>query len=96
MTCDTVTNVRITDRAVEETIALDYNVQHAGIRELTFLLPAWLKDARIQVPLLRQKTIEPIGQSDKKRLPTPLFGCGSRCKTRCRGSSACWSRTTGC
>jgi hypothetical protein len=73
VTCDTVTNVRITDRAVEETIGLDYNVQHAGIRELTFLLPAWLKDARIQVPLLRQKTIEPIGQTDKKKTPDPFI-----------------------
>jgi hypothetical protein len=60
VTCDTVTNVRITDRAVEETIVLDYNVQHAGIRQLAFLLPHWLKDARIQVPLLRQKTVEPV------------------------------------
>jgi hypothetical protein len=60
VTCDTVTNVRITDRAVEETIVLDYSVQHAGIRQVAFLLPHWLKDARIQVPLLRQKTVEPV------------------------------------
>ncbi len=60
VTCDTVTNVRITDRAVEETIELDFDVQHAGIRQIAFLLPYWLKDARIQVPLLRQKTVEPV------------------------------------
>ena len=66
--CDTVTNVRITDRAVEETIVLDYNVQHAGIRQLAFLLPYWLKDARIQVHLLRQKTNEPVdGRPDAPR-----------------------------
>lgn len=62
--CDTITNVRVTDRALEETILLDYRVQHAGIRELSFVLPAWMADARIRVPMLRQKTIEPVGTEE--------------------------------
>lgn len=56
----TVTNVRVTDRTIEETILLDLTVRDAGVREVVFLLPESLRDATISVPLLRQKTIEPI------------------------------------
>jgi len=59
VTCRTITNVRVTDRALEETILLDFSIQGAGIRELSFLLPARMKDARINVPFLRQKKVEP-------------------------------------
>src|SRR5690606_7371741 len=55
-----VTNVRVTDRAIEETILLDYKIYNAGIREVTFLLPRALADARISVPLLREKTVTPV------------------------------------
>ncbi|HEY5311197.1 MAG TPA: hypothetical protein VIK18_01715, partial [Pirellulales bacterium] len=54
----TVSNVRVTDRTIEETILLDLTVRDAGVREIVFLLPEALRDARISVPLLRQKTIE--------------------------------------
>ena len=60
VSCDTITNVRVTDRAIEETILLNYTIQKAGIHELSFLLPAAMADARISVKLLRQKTIEPV------------------------------------
>ncbi len=36
--CTTVSNVRVTQRTVEETILLDFNIQDAGIRSLSFLL----------------------------------------------------------
>lgn len=58
--CDTFTNVRITDRSLEETVLLDFTIQEAGIREVSFLLPAGMEHATIGVPLLRQKTIEPV------------------------------------
>ena len=58
--CYTVTNVRVTDRAIEETILLDFSIARAGIRELSFLLPTWMSEARVSVPLLRLKTVEPI------------------------------------
>ncbi len=56
--CETITNVRVTDRAVEETILLDFTIRGAGIRELSFLLPEGMDDCRIQVPMLRQRKIE--------------------------------------
>ncbi len=57
--CTTISNVRFTSRAVEETILLDYTVRKAGVRELAFLLPPSMADARISVPDLQQKTVEP-------------------------------------
>ena len=59
--CFTVTNSRVTDRSIDETILVNWTIKNAGVREVKFLLPAWMKDARIQVPLLRQKTITPVG-----------------------------------
>ncbi len=67
--CDTVTNVRVTDRAIEETIVLNYSIHNAGIHELTFLLPASMADARISTPMLRRKTIAPV---DPKVADSPL------------------------
>jgi hypothetical protein len=58
--CDTVTNVRVTQRIVEETILLNFTIQDAGVREIVFLLPAEMRNARVSAPLLRQKTIEEL------------------------------------
>ena len=71
VTCFTVTNARVTDRAIEEAILIDWSVKNAGIREVAFLLPAWMKDARIRVPLLRQKTITPV-EGDAARVRVTL------------------------
>lgn len=60
ITVRTVTNIRVTDRAVEETILIDYTIRTAGTRELVFLLPEALREARIDVPLLRQKSFAPM------------------------------------
>jgi hypothetical protein len=58
--CTTVSNVRVTQRTVEETLLLDFTIEEAGIRSLSFLLPASMADARISAPMLRQKTITPV------------------------------------
>ncbi|MEZ6136513.1 MAG: hypothetical protein R3C53_16580 [Pirellulaceae bacterium] len=52
-----LSNVKVTDRSIEETILIAAKIQSAGIREFTFELPASLAEARIQAPLLRRKTI---------------------------------------
>lgn len=59
VTVFSISNVRVTDRALEETIVLEFNVREAGIDELSFLLPSWMADARIQAPMIRQTTITP-------------------------------------
>lgn len=60
VTCDTVTNVRLTDRAIEETILLDFTIYEAGIKEVVFQLPEWLRDAQIHAPMLSQKVVEEV------------------------------------
>ncbi len=56
----TLTNVRITDQSIEETILLEFRVVEAGIRQLQFQLPASFENARFRVPSLRAKTITPV------------------------------------
>lgn len=55
-----VTNVRVTPREIEELVFLRFTVRNAGIREVSFMLPASLRDSEITVPHLRQKTITPM------------------------------------
>jgi hypothetical protein len=70
--CDTITNVRVTPRAVEETILLEFHIQEAGIRAVSFVLPNSMGDARISAPMLRQKTIEPVADDAAKRVRVRL------------------------
>lgn len=58
----TITNARVTESTVEETILMDFDITQAGIRSLSFLLPHELKDARITAPMLRTRTMEPATQ----------------------------------
>ena len=59
VSCYTLSNVRVTARSIEETVLLDFSIRESGIREVVFLLPARLKDARINATQLRQKTLTP-------------------------------------
>ena len=68
----TVTNIRVTDRTIEETVLLHFMIRNAGIRQVGFLLPAYLADARIRVPLLRQKTVVPGGKQGWVRVTLDL------------------------
>jgi hypothetical protein len=64
VSCDIVTNLRLTDRAIEDTVLLDFTVRRAGIRTVSFLLPGFMSEARISVPLLQRKTIEPVSRPE--------------------------------
>ncbi len=55
-----VTNVKVTDRAIEETLFIEANIRSAGIKEFTFLMPASMAGAKIQAPHVRQKNILPV------------------------------------
>ncbi len=68
----TLTNVRVTDRAIEETVLLVLQIREAGIREVKFLLPAHMAEAEVRVPLLRHKTVDPIPESDQVRFTLEL------------------------
>lgn len=58
----TITNIRVTESTVEETILLDYDITQAGVHSLTFSLPRGWHDARITAPMLRTRFIEPAAE----------------------------------
>ena len=72
VSCTTITNVRVTSRAVEETILLDYNVRNAGIGQLSFLLPVGKEEPRIQAGTVRQKTVTRVDTPTGPRLRVRL------------------------
>ncbi len=63
VTVRTASNVKVTRRAIEETVLLEYQIVDAGIHELQFLLPDTFRTARIRIPqeesLLQRKKITP-------------------------------------
>ena len=72
VTCVTVTNVRVTFREIQETILLDFRIAEAGIRQLTFRLPASMQDAHISAPRVREKSVVPIEGENYVRVTLDL------------------------
>lgn len=60
VSCVTLTNVRVTFREIQETILLDFKIVEAGVRRITFRLPAALKDAHISAPRIREQNVTPV------------------------------------
>ena len=63
VTSYSVTNVKVTDRAIEETLFIEANIRSAGIREFVFQMPTSMAAAKIQAPHVRQKIIQPIAET---------------------------------
>lgn len=57
VTVSSISNISIKQQSVDETIVLNFTITRAGIRTVEFELPERMKDARIECPLLRQKTV---------------------------------------
>ena len=57
---ETVTNVRTTLFAIEETLLLDFDIQQAGIRTIEFELPVEMRNSRINAKLVRQTLFEDV------------------------------------
>ncbi|MBN1911459.1 MAG: hypothetical protein JW818_17080 [Pirellulales bacterium] len=72
VSCVTISNVRVTDRAVEETISLDFTIREAGVRRIQFLLPSWMVGARVKSPMLRDKSIKPVGKDKDSPLQVTI------------------------
>ncbi len=68
----TYSNIRVTNRTVEETVLIDYTIREAGVRSLSFLLPTAMRNARISAPFLRQKTLETVGEGAAARVRVRL------------------------
>ena len=63
VTVETVTNVRTTLFAIEETILLDFDIQQAGIRQVQFELPTSMQNARINAKLVSETIIERVADN---------------------------------
>ncbi|MEX2026659.1 MAG: hypothetical protein WEH44_05150, partial [Pirellulaceae bacterium] len=62
ITATTLTNVRITPKAIEETLLFRFLVEDAGVRELSVILPEYLRKARLPSDLatkVERKIVEP-------------------------------------
>ena len=57
VSCETITNVKVTSRTIIETIRLDFTIEKAGVRTLAFQLPAEMRGCRIKARGLRDKRI---------------------------------------
>jgi hypothetical protein len=68
--CSTITNVRTTADAIEETTLLDFDITKAGVRNIEFVLPAWMSNAKIDAPFLRRKTVTSL---DTKNTDSPVL-----------------------
>jgi len=68
VTAETITNIRVSDRTVEETSLLTFHVSGGGARELRFELPATQAEAEISCPLLRRKVVQVVDQVARVRL----------------------------
>ena len=72
VTCRTITNTKITENTIEETILLDFSISDAGIRQVVFLLPESMQQARISAPQLRQTTVTPVAGKPLVRVQLDL------------------------
>jgi hypothetical protein len=69
ITATTLTNVRITPKAIEESLLFRFLVEDAGVRELSVILPEYLRKARLPADLaakVQQKIVEPAVDGDGK------------------------------
>ena len=69
---ESITNVQVNSRSIEETILLDFNIQNAGIRSVEFELPKSMADAKINAPLLQRKEIVADENGDSVRVTLRL------------------------
>ena len=63
MSCETISDVCVTDRAIKETILLSFEVREAGIREFRSSCPGGWPTAASASPCCSERTSEPVDTS---------------------------------
>ncbi len=64
-----ISNVKITPRSIEETVLIDFQIEQAGIRRISLLVPQHLAKARLKALLLKQKIVEQATDADGAPIP---------------------------
>jgi hypothetical protein len=65
----TITNIKVTPRAVEETILLNYQIEQAGVRQFSFLLPERFAKVQVKANLLQEQIVEPATDAAGAAIP---------------------------
>ncbi len=68
VTAFSLTNVKLTDRAIEETIYCEFTIRSAGIRQLAIELPMTMKGAKVTGPLIRTTAWSDVQGAESPRL----------------------------
>jgi hypothetical protein len=65
----TISNIKVTPRAIEETILLNYQIEQAGVRQFAFLLPERFAKVQVKVNLLQEQIVEPATDAMGAAIP---------------------------
>ncbi len=49
-----VSNVKVTELVIEETVLMEWDIRDAGINRVIFDLPEWMKNATVKAPLVKK------------------------------------------
>ncbi len=60
VTAYSISNIKVTDRSIEETLFFDFTIRTTGIRQISMIVPAYLAECRVRGPLIRSQTWTPI------------------------------------
>jgi len=71
--CQTVTNILVTDRAIEETTLLEFTIDQAPVDRIAFIMPAAMADARVDAPSVEKQTVTRLKDRQGKELPWVRF-----------------------
>lgn len=55
-----ISNIKVTDRSIEETLFFEFTIRTTGIRQISIVVPAYLAKCRVRGPLIRGQTWTPI------------------------------------
>jgi hypothetical protein len=64
----TISNVLVTSNSLEETVLVDLDIQQAGVRQISLLVPEYLIDGAINAKLLQQKTVTAVLDSNNQEV----------------------------
>ncbi len=60
----TVCNVKLTKQSIEQTAYIEWLIKQAGVSELSFVLPASMRDAKVAAPMARKISRQPLNPNE--------------------------------
>ncbi len=63
VTAYSISNIKVTDRSIEETLFFEFTIRTAGIRQISLVVPGSFNNCRVRGPLMRTQTWTPINDA---------------------------------